>query len=130
VRETGFDLDRLAEESGIGRKRLAALYREACFEGIGKMLREQRCLVARQWLRRLLSVKEAATRAGYRHATQFIADFRSVYGTTPGAFRKSLRDGNEWSWTPEFRRSRRARLLAAARGRLANPSNGRRRPNP
>lgn len=115
MRESAYDPHLLAKRCCVSYRRLAMEFRRHKWGTLRTYAREQRAVQAKGWLKRLLSVKEAGARAGYRHTSQFIVEFRSVYGVTPGSFLQAFRKANEWAWSPPYRRTDRAIAMEGVR---------------
>ncbi len=121
MREVGYDPYRLAAECRISYRRLAKEFHRHNWGTLRTYVREQKAVQGRDWLKRLLSVKEAGAKAGYKHTSQFIVEFRGVYGRTPGEFLQAFRKANEWSWPPSYRRTDRAIAIARKRMKAKKP---------
>src|SRR5688572_141540 len=81
----------LAKSVCMSRSRLDALFKSEVGVSLGDYIRESCLKLARKWLEsRDLSVKEIAYKIGYEHPSSFIRSFKSKFGMTPAAYRRSL----------------------------------------
>ena len=99
---------KLAEQAGYDAKKLAALYNlstrqlERQFQAsLGcspqKWLNELKIFKAQELLHDGYSVKETSSELGYRHASYFCYQFKSVCGLTPKNFMKGTSPVNNLS---------------------------------
>jgi len=82
----------IAREYRMNANHLGQLFRKVTGRGFREALRERRIEEARRLLRDTdMRVPEVAAAVGYHDVDFFTSQFRRVNGTTPGAFRGSLR---------------------------------------
>jgi AraC-like DNA-binding protein len=83
ARQAKWSVTRLAKSSGVSVRTLERHFRETYGETPKAWLVEQRHKQALKLLRAGASVKEAAARIGYRHATTFAREFKKFFGEYP-----------------------------------------------
>ena len=86
------DLAVIARHVGVSPSHLANLFKSATGEPVWAYVRRRRLQRARDiMLRTQLNVADIAERVGYASTPRFTEAFKSLFGLSPGEYRKSLR---------------------------------------
>lgn len=88
----GLTVTQSAGRVGLSRSRFEHLFKEETGVGFKQYLRQTRLLIAKELLLDwTLSIKQVATKVGYRWPADFSREFRNRFGISPSSYRRSTR---------------------------------------
>ena len=86
--QVGWSVNELANICGVSTRTLERHFKESMGKRANVWMAEQRLNQAMKFLEKGVSVKETASRVGYRHPQSFSREFKKMYGQCPCALMK------------------------------------------